>query len=148
MKKIISFHTKFGWISAIEEKGKITEIKFSKKINSGRSLTLKRLKKRIKYFFSKKTTTFNIPLKMEGSAMQKKVWRELKKIKLGQTKTYGEIANKLKTSPRYVGRICGQNSHVLLIPCHRVVRSDGNLGGFSSPGGIKLKEKLLNFERL
>ena len=55
---------------------------------------------------------------------------------------------KLKISPRYVGKVCGQNNHILLIPCHRVVRSDGRLGGFSAPGGIKLKQKLLSFEQV
>ena len=102
----------------------------------------------INNFFSKKTKTLKDPFKLEGNLLQKKIWIELKKIKFGQTKSYGEIAKKLKISPRYVGKVCGQNNHILLIPCHRVVRSDGRLGGFSAPGGIKLKQKLLNFEQL
>ena len=65
----------------------------------------------------------------------------------GNTKTYGEIAKVLRTSPRYVGNVCGQNNHLLIIPCHRVVRSDGTLGGFSGLGGIKLKQKLLKLEQ-
>jgi len=47
-----------------------------------------------------------------------------------------------------VGRICGQNQHILVIPCHRILRSDGTLGGFSAPGGRSLKKKLLKFEGL
>ena len=78
--------------------------------------------------------------------MEKKVWNELKKIKIGETKSYGEIAKKLKISPRYVGYVCGKNKHVLIVPCHRVIKSDGSLGGFSASGGIRLKEKLLKFE--
>ena len=78
--------------------------------------------------------------------MQKKIWNELKKIKKGKTKTYGELAKKLKVSPRYIGRVCGENRHILIIPCHRVIRSDNTLGGFSALGGIKLKKKLLEFE--
>ena len=150
MKKTISFQTKFGWMSAIEEKRKITKIKFSKTKNIGTSLTLNKLKKRIYDYFSKKTTSLSsIPLQVEGNSLQKKIWNELKKIKFGQTKSYGEIAKKLRISPRYVGKVCGQNNHILFIPCHRVIRSDGSLGGFSSPGGgIKLKLKLLNFEQL
>ena len=69
------------------------------------------------------------------------------KIPYGSTKSYGEIAKKIKTSPRYVGNVCGQNKHLIVIPCHRVIRSDGNLGGFSSRGGIKLKKKLLLLEK-
>ena len=84
---------------------------------------------------------------MRGNSCQKKVWAELKKIKIGKTKTYGEIAKKFKLSPRHVGKICGQNKLLLLIPCHRVLKSDGSLGGFSSSGGVKLKKKLLDFEK-
>ena len=148
MKKIISFNSKFGWISAVEEKDKITEVKFSKTKNLGSSLTLKKFKNNINNFFSKKTKTLKAPFKLGGNLLQKQIWIELKKIKFGQTKSYGEIAKKLKISPRYVGKVCGQNNHILLIPCHRVVRSDGSLGGFSAPEGIKLKQKLLNFEQL
>ena len=71
---------------------------------------------------------------------KKKIWKELLKISYGSTKSYGEIAKKIKTSPRYVGNVCGQNKHLLIVPCHRVIRSDGSLGGFSSIGGIKLKK--------
>ena len=86
-------------------------------------------------------------IEQNGTSIQKKVWNELKKIKFGETKTYGEIAKKYKLSPRHVGKICGQNNIILAIPCHRVIRSDGSLGGFSSRGGIGLKKKLLDFER-
>ena len=78
--------------------------------------------------------------------MQKKIWNILKKIPKGKTLSYGKIAKKLKVSPRYVGKVCGQNKHVLAIPCHRIIKSDGSLGGFSSIGGVSLKQKLLDFE--
>ena len=71
----------------------------------------------------------------------------MKRIKVGKTKSYGEIAKKYKLSPRHIGKICGQNQLLLIIPCHRVIKSDGTLGGFSSVGGLKLKKKLLEFER-
>ena len=84
---------------------------------------------------------------MMGNKIQNKIWTDLKKIKLGDTKSYGEIAKKYKLSPRHVGKICGQNNLLLLVPCHRVIRTDGSLGGFTSIGGTKLKKKLLNFEK-
>ena len=83
---------------------------------------------------------------MEGSDLQIKIWKELKKIPYGKTKSYGEIAKKVKTSPRYVGNVCGQNKHILIVPCHRVIRTDGSLGGFSSRGGLSLKKRLLDME--
>ena len=89
----------------------------------------------------------NCKILLKGNSTQKKIWKELKKIPYGKTKSYGEIAKKVKTSPRYVGNVCGQNKHLLVIPCHRVIRSDGDLGGFSSSGGLALKKRLLNLEQ-
>ena len=142
----LSFKTKFGWISAFEEKGKIVKIKFGKHKNKNISKNLKSLKIKINSFFNKKNRTIKSNFLIEGNSIQKKVWHELTKIKIGKTKSYGEIAKKFKLSPRHIGKICGQNKIPLAIPCHRVIRSDGTMGGFSSSGGIILKKKLLNFE--
>ena len=142
----LSFKTRFGWISAFEEKGKIVKIKFGKHKNKNISKNLKSLKIKINSFFNKKNRTIKSNFLIEGNTIQKKVWRELTNIKIGKTKSYGEIAKKFKLSPRHVGKICGQNKIPLAIPCHRVIRSDGTMGGFSSSGGIILKKKLLNFE--
>ena len=98
--------------------------------------------------YVQKIRKIKIPIKIIGKPIQKKIWNELKKIPRGKTKSYAYIAKKLKISPRYVGKVCGENKHVLVIPCHRVIRSDGSLGGFSATAGVKLKEKLLKFERL
>ena len=142
----LSFKTRFGWISAFEEKGKIVRIKFGKHKNNNISKNLKSLKIKINSFFNKKNKTIKSNFLIEGNTIQKKVWRELTKIKIGKTKSYGEIAKKFNLSPRHVGKICGQNKIPLAIPCHRVIRSDGTMGGFSASGGIILKKKLLNFE--
>ena len=142
----LSFKTRFGWISAFEEKGKIVRIKFGKHRNKGINRNLKTLKTKINSFFNKKNKRIKSNFLIEGNTIQKKVWYELTKIKIGKTKSYGEIAKKFKLSPRHIGKICGQNKIPLAIPCHRVIRSDGTMGGFSSSGGIILKKKLLNFE--
>ena len=143
----ISFRTQIGWISVFEENGKIIKITFGRLKKNNYSLILKKFKEKLLNFYKKKINLINVPYEMRGSYIQKKVWNELKKIEIGKTKTYGEIAKKTKLSPRYVGKICGQNKLVLLVPCHRVIKSDGSLGGFSSSGGVKLKKKLLNFEK-
>ena len=142
----LSFKTRFGWISAFEEKGKIVRIKFGKHRNKGINRNLNSLKYKINSFFDKKKKRIKSNFLIEGNTIQKKVWHELTKIKIGKTKSYGEIAKKFKLSPRHIGKICGQNKIPLAIPCHRVIRSDGTMGGFSSSGGIILKKKLLNFE--
>ena len=147
MENTISFNTKFGWISATEINNRITKIQFCRKKELGnKTKNLKNIKKKIISFFQKKTNKLDAKILFNGNPIQKKIWRELKKIKKGKVKTYGEIGKKLKISPRYVGRVCGENNHLLVVPCHRIIRSDKTLGGFSSPGGIKLKRKLLEFE--
>ena len=147
MIRTISIKTKFGWISAFESKGKIVRIKFGKEKKQNKSKILKIFKQSLINFFNKRTLNIKIPHKIEGNQIQKKIWSELKKIKPGYTKSYGKIAKKNKLSPRHIGKICGQNKLLLLIPCHRVIRTDGSLGGFTSIGGIKLKKRLLDFEK-
>ena len=147
MIKKISIKTKFGWISVFENEEKIFKIKFGKEKKQLQSKILINYKKNLLKFLSKNKQYIKAPYTIEGNKIQKKVWKELTKIKLGHTKTYGEIAKKFKLSPRHVGKICGQNKLLLSIPCHRVIRSNGSLGGFTSAGGINLKKKLLEFEK-
>ena len=147
MIRQISIKTKFGWVSAFEEKDKIIKVKFGKHKNKSVSKCLKNFKVNLNKFLAGKNKFIKSNFFIEGSPIQKKVWEELKKIKFGDTKTYGEIAKKYKLSPRHVGKICSQNKIILVIPCHRVIKSNGNIGGFSAQGGIYLKKKLLNFEK-
>lgn len=148
MTRQISIKTRFGWISAFEKNGKIVKVKFGKSKNKHINKSLRNFKINLNKFLSKQTRFIKGNFLIEGNSTQKKVWKELKKIRYGKTKTYGEIAKKYKLSPRHIGKICGQNKIVLAIPCHRVIRSNGNMGGFSSKGGIILKQKLLDFEKL
>ena len=143
----ISTKTRLGWISAFENQGKIFKIKFWRLKKQTKSKTLEIFTKKLLKFFNKKIANIEVPHEMIGNQIQKKIWNELKKIKVGNTTTYGKIAKKYKLSPRHVGKICAQNKLVLLVPCHRVIKTDGGLGGFTSPGGIKLKKKILGFEK-
>ena len=147
MIKKISIKTRLGWISAFENEGKIFRVKFGKIKRQSKSKILLNFKRSLSKFFNSKTLNIKAPYKIEGNQIQKKIWNELTKIKTGKTKSYGEIGKKYNISPRHVGKICGQNKLLLLIPCHRVIRSDGSLGGFSSLGGVNLKKKLLEFEQ-
>ena len=141
MIKQISIKTRFGWISAFEEKGRIVKVKFGKTRKKSINNNLRKFRNSLNNFTTGKSKSIKSNFLIKGNPVQKKVWRELKNIKFGKTKTYGEIAKKFKLSPRHVGKICGQNKIVLAIPCHRVIRSDGSMGGFSSIGGIILKKK-------
>ena len=143
----LSIKTKFGWISALEQRNKIVEVKFEKHKNISVSKNLKKFRNNLINFLNRKNNTFESNFFIEGNIIQKKVWKELIRIKPGKTKSYGEIAKKFKLSPRHVGKICAQNKIAIAIPCHRVVRSDGSMGGFSARGGIILKKKILDFEK-
>ena len=141
-----SFKTSVGWITIQSSGSKLVSVKFGKLKKYNTSKYLKNISKQIRLFTIGKLQKFKIDYELSGSLLQIKIWKELSKIKYGKIKTYGEIAKKLNTSPRYVGNVCGQNNLLLIIPCHRVIRSDGSLGGFSGLGGIKLKKKLLKLE--
>ena len=85
---------------------------------------------------------------MKGTKFQIKVWKYLKKIPKGSVKTYKDVAiaiNQPKAA-RAVANACAKNPYAPKVPCHRVIRSDGKLGGFSAPGGIKAKKMLLKKE--
>ena len=87
-------------------------------------------------------------MKLKGSDFQIKVWKYLKTIPKGKVKTYKQVAiaiNKPK-SARAVANACAKNPYAPNIPCHRVIRTDGCLGGYSGKGGIKTKKKLLKSE--
>ena len=87
-------------------------------------------------------------MKLKGTKFQLMVWRYLIKIPRGKVKTYKEIATDLKkpNSARAIANACAKNPYPPIIPCHRVIRSDGKLGGYSGSGGVKMKEKLLKKE--
>ena len=88
-------------------------------------------------------------MKLIGTPFQIKVWEEITKIPKGKTKTYKEIAFNIghPNSARAVANACGKNPYVPQIPCHRVIRSDGKLGGYSGKGGVKKKAELLKSEQ-
>jgi len=73
---------------------------------------------------------FDLPVRAHGTAFQHRVWREISAIAAGQTRSYGEIARELGSSPRAVGQACGANPLPLVVPCHRVLAA-GGIGGFA-----------------
>ena len=101
----------------------------------------------IRAFFSGESPEFRTPLAVAGSPFNRRVWEELQQIPAGETRSYSELARKVgkPEGPRAVARACGANRIALIIPCHRVIGSDGSLTGYG--GGIWRKEQLLNIEQ-
>ena len=87
---------------------------------------------------------------LKGTKFQLKVWRYLKTIPKGKVKTYKQVAKSIKSpkSARAVANACANNPYAPKIPCHRVIRSDGGLGGYSGSGGIRQKIRLLRLEKV
>ena len=99
------------------------------------------------YFGGKPASFEDLPLDLEGSPFHLRVWQELQKIPPGETISYQEMARRLGNpqASRAVGQACGANPIPLIIPCHRVIASNGALGGFSS--GLERKRWLLAHEK-
>lgn len=100
----------------------------------------------LKEYFLKQRNIFDLPLKAQGTPFQVDVWRLLQQIPYGATCSYKDIAIKIgrPNAVRAVGTAIGRNPLSIIIPCHRVIGSDGSLGGFA--GGLDRKKQLLDLE--
>lgn len=107
---------------------------------------LNQTKRELEEYFSGTRQKFQIPLDVEGSEFQKKVWNQLRKIPYGKTCAYKDIATKLSdpNASRAVGTANGKNPLWIIVPCHRVITASGSLGGYA--GGLEMKTKLLQLE--
>ena len=104
--------------------------------------------RQLKKYLKGELKSFDCPLDMKGTSFEKKVWSALKRIPYGRTRSYKDVAKSIghPKAFRAVGNANGSNSIPLIIPCHRVIESNGGLGGFGH--GLKVKAKLLNLEKV
>jgi O-6-methylguanine DNA methyltransferase len=103
--------------------------------------------KQLDAYFAGDLVEFDLKLTPHGTPFQKSVWAALQSIPYGRTISYGDLANQLNNPEgmRAVGAANGQNPIPIIIPCHRVIASDGSLGGYT--GGLEIKHQLLELER-
>ena len=113
----------------------------------GDAATLDEPIRQLRAYFAGELETFDLPLAPEGTPFQQIVWNELGKIPYGQTISYGDLARRIgnPNASRAVGLANGSNPIPIVIPCHRVIGSNGKLTGYG--GGLPIKEKLLALER-
>ena len=111
------------------------------------ALPLRQAVAQLNAYFAGDLRTFDLPLRMEGTPFQLAVWRALRDIPYGETASYGEIARRVGTpqGSRAVGLANGSNPIAIVVPCHRVIGSNGKLTGYG--GGLNNKETLLALER-
>jgi methylated-DNA-[protein]-cysteine S-methyltransferase len=144
-----SLHTRMGWLNIVVEDDAITEVLFAEQPveNTIVSNTLVDAVRELEEYFEGKRSAFTIVLNPRGTEFQKKVWNELMNIPFGKTISYHELADRLgdEKSIRAAASANGKNPIAVIIPCHRVIGTDGSLTGYA--GGIERKSFLLNLEK-
>ena len=142
------YKSQFGLIKIGYEKGEICSIKTADTVDceNCRNSLSDRAFTQLEEYFAKKRKAFDLPLKIKGTPFQEKVWHALMEIPYGETRTYGEIAEKIgcPKGARAVGSVNHNNPLWIVVPCHRVVGKDGKLTGYA--GGLLMKRKLLQIE--
>ena len=115
-------------------------------IKSGQTQITRALDEQLRSYFAGDLKNFEVPLKLHGTTFTQSVWQALQQLPFGQTSSYGDLANALgnPTATRAVARANGANQIAILIPCHRVIGSDGSLTGYA--GGLWRKRALLELE--
>lgn len=140
------------WIEVTEDFQKILSISFTTLNNMEKKVKIRNpimieLERQLFEYFSGKRREFSIPVSPVGTPFQQQVWKKLQEIPYGETQTYYQVACQLgrPAAIRAVSTAIAKNPILFLIPCHRVIGSDGKLHGYS--GGLKNKEKLLKIEK-
>ena len=151
-----SFKTSFGWIIVTGTENFISKCSLSNKkpakIKTSEPIPpfFKSVQNQIVEYCNGKQVDFsNVPVSLENmTTFQKRVLSALRDVKYGNTVTYKHLA-RLTGNPksaRAIGQVMAKNPIPIIIPCHRVIRSDGKMGGFSAMGGIKTKRRMIEME--
>lgn len=143
------YHSHFGQMELTYEEDAVTALKMAGKEAEGEApegLALKVFRELDEYFEGKRKT-FDIPLRTHGTAFQEKVWAALRAIPYGEVRSYKEVAEAIGHPKAYraVGMANNANPIFIIVPCHRVIGSDGSLTGYG--GGLPMKKALLSLER-
>lgn len=102
-------------------------------------------------YLANSSYTFDLSLHISGTVHQRRVWEQIQNVPSGQTRSYAEIAEKIHSAPRAVGRACGANKIPIVIPCHRIIAKNGSLGGFMNAREgepLEIKRWLLQHESI
>lgn len=153
-KYCLSFNTPFGWLTLEATSKGLKRVRFDKfcrvthlppNSSTMEYLVLGAAQNGILEYLNGKQVTFSHPIDVSFTTLQFKVFNEVSKIPYGETISYKELSIRVGTSPRACGQILASNPLPIIIPCHRVIRATGGIGGFS--GGITWKEVLLKLEK-
>ncbi|MBA2690806.1 MAG: methylated-DNA--[protein]-cysteine S-methyltransferase [Burkholderiales bacterium] len=141
---VLAIHADNNFVTGIEFLPKLTPV-LPPRRNSLAHLACVQLNA----YFDDANFSFDLPLKLVGSAHQIKVWEALKAIPRGQVLSYGELAARVASAPRAIGQACGRNPLPVVVPCHRVIAAGGAMGGFMggrNAAPLAIKRWLLRHE--
>lgn len=149
IKKSLQFPTPLGVLTLVAHETALLRADFDRPAteNAPNHPILAKARQQLEQYFSKERTVFDIPLGLEdGTPFQRSIWQQLRPIPFGRTCSYGDIARAIDNprAVRAVGGAVGRNPISIIVPCHRVIGSDGSLTGFS--GGMHRKIALLELE--
>lgn len=143
------YDSPIGILKIAEDDQGITEVSFQEEIGADQkegSLYLEKTLRQLEEYFAGTRRSFDVPLSLKGTEFQKKVWHALKEIPYGHTACYQEVAAMIgnEKASRAIGNANHHNPVVIIVPCHRVIKANGSIGGYG--GGIERKKYLLNLE--
>ena len=143
-----SYKSKVGNLIILASEDAITQIKFGNSDSENPSELTKKAASQLQEYFESKRDFFDLPLKPEGTEFQKSVWNELLEIPISKTSSYGQLAAQVgkPKAARAIGGAVGANPIAIVIPCHRVIASNGKITGYTGGEGIKTKQALLDME--
>ncbi|MFV0626378.1 MAG: methylated-DNA--[protein]-cysteine S-methyltransferase [Alphaproteobacteria bacterium] len=148
----IVYESPIGKLWLCEEEGSLTALSFSKtkiplQVQERETPILVEAKKQLNEYFAEKREKFDLPIKFKGTSFQQKVWKALCQVPYGQTASYKEIAQNIQNEKacRAVGMANNKNPIAIIVPCHRIIGTNGKLVGYA--GGLEIKQKLLELER-
>lgn len=155
MENSYSFQSPIGFLTICEQDNQLTRLYLD---NQDRGILQSRnfdyhsdflheVYHQLNEYFAGKRKIFDLPVDGKGTAFQKAVWRELQKNPYGETRSYEDIAVAIgnKKAVRAIGQANGRNPIMIVVPCHRVIRKNGDISGFAC--GVEAKRYLLNLER-
>ena len=135
-----------GHLTLFEDDGALVSFDWGAVEGGEETPLLKEAVRQLDAYFDGDLKNFDLPLRPEGTAFQKKLWKALEAIPYGETLTYGQLASRIDSGPRAIGGACGRNPIPVIIPCHRVLATGGKMGGYSGEGGLDTKNFLLRLE--
>jgi len=136
-----------GLVAVLWENDNPRRVRLSESFENECHPNLVEAERQLSEYFAGRRNNFSVPLDMRGTRFQKDVWEELLTIPFGETRSYGQLAKHLGNprAARAVGAATGRNPLSIIVPCHRVIGSDGQLTGFA--GGLSAKTHLLKLEQ-